>query len=157
MIDSFIKIIFDLFKPSIHNNINKAWKKGSENLHINLFLDKQILLQVLPSRHFIEKGIKFCNKNDMSIIHFFNKNKTNPFNKLEKFETRISEDKFIKFETKKNINFVRNIGNNPKVIENEIFKDIELYGLKEFEKGKIKVEFIDWKERNTKASIQQRI
>ena len=154
MIDTLIKSIVEFFKPSIHKIITKNWNKGAKNLHINLYLKDQILFQVIPSRYFKERGIKSLNELDMSIIHFFNKNKTITFDKLEKFKSRISKNGYIEFETKTNFNFVRNVGSNPRLIEKDIYKDIGLYGLMEFEKHKIKLEFIDFKEGKNKASIQ---
>ena len=147
MIDTLIKSIFELFKPSICSLIIKNQKKGAKNLHINLFLNNQILFQAMPSRHFKERGIESSNENDMAIVHFFNKNKIKTSDELEKFKSRISEKGFIEFETKQNINFIRNLGNNPRMIEKEIYKDIDLYSLREFEKDKIKIQFIDFKER----------
>ncbi len=145
MINTLIKSIAELFKPSLHKIITKNRNKGAKDLHINLYLKNQILFQAMASMHFKEKGIESSNENDMSIIHFFNKNKTITFDKLEKFKSRISENEFIEYETKQNLNFIRNLGNNPKMIEKEIYKDIELYSLRDYEKDNIKIEFIDFK------------
>jgi len=147
MVKTLMKVISGLFKPSIHKLILKNWNNGAKNLHINIFFKNQVLFQVMPARHFIDRGIELSNENDMIIIHFFNKNKTITFEKLEKFKSKIFKKGFIEFETKQNSNFVRNVGNDPKLIENEIYKDIELYSLREYEKENIKIEFMDFKER----------
>ena len=146
MISTLIKSITEFFKPPIHRIITKNWERGEKNLHINLYFRNQILFQVVPSKFHVKRGIKSLNENDMSILHFFNKNKTITFNKLEKFESRISENEFIRFESDGNINFIKSVGKCPKLIEKEISKDTELYSLRDYEKENLRVEFLGFKE-----------
>ena len=150
-----INVLINIFKPSISKKIKKCQKIGIKNLHINLYIKDIILFQAMPSRHFIEQGIIYSNENEMSIIHFFNK-KERTSKKYEKFIKRIKNIEFINFESKSNINYLINIGNDSKEIEKSILKHIDLYGLMEHEKEQIKFEFIDFKERK-KASSQHRI
>jgi hypothetical protein len=66
--------------------------------------------------------------NDFVAIHFFNKNKTLTFDKLEKFKTSNLKKDYLNYEAPKgNFNCLKIPGQNPGELEKEIhsnFKEI---------------------------------
>ncbi|WP_424000843.1 hypothetical protein [Maribacter sp. IgM3_T14_3] len=93
-----------------------------------IYIKDQILFQVMPAKNFKDKGLNAQNPNDFVAIHFFNKNKTLTFDKLEKFKSPDLEKEYFHYEEPKgNFNYLKIIGQNPIEIEKELyanFKDI---------------------------------
>lgn len=130
--------MFGLFKKKkksipempISEAIVECKKQGAKSVSINLYIEDQILFQVMLAKHFKAKGLESDNSDDMAIIHFFNKNKTLTLETWERFKSGKMENDFLHYEDPKGIfNYVKNIGDNPKNIEQAIQKDMTLYEL----------------------------
>lgn len=130
--------MFGLFKKKkkpihelpISEAIIECKKQGAENLGINLYIQDQILFQVMSAKHFEDKGLDLTNKDDMAAVHFFNKNKTLTQKTWEKFKSEKRENDFLYYEEPKGVfNYIKNIGNNPMTIEKEIKSQMEFYEL----------------------------
>ena len=116
--------------PSISEAILECKKRGFKNLSIQLYIENQILFQVELAKHYINKGLKTENNEDMVIIHFFNKNKTLTLNTWEKFKTKEVESLYFHYEEPKGVFiYLKNVGFNPKMIEEEIHREMLLYEL----------------------------
>ncbi len=124
----------------ISEAIIECKKQGAKSVAINLYIEEQILFQVMLAQHFTKKGLKTENSDDLAIVHFFNKNKTLTLDAWERFKLDKMENNFLHYEEPKGIFFyVKNIGRNPKSIEQEIQKDILLYELNN--ESKISIEY----------------
>lgn len=130
--------MFRLFKKKrkpihelpISEAIVECRRLGVDNLGINLYIEDQILFQVMPAKHFESKGLELINKDDMAVVHFFNKNKTLTQMTWEKFKFEKKENDFLHYEEPKNVfNYIMNIGNKPMTIEKEIQSQMKLYEL----------------------------
>jgi hypothetical protein len=119
-------------------------KKGPNNLHINIYVKNQILFQVMPAKNFVEKGLTAINPNDFVVAHFFNKNKTLTFDKLEKLNNpELSKDYMFYEEPKGNLIYLKIIGQNPIEIEKEIYANFkEVYELEDL--LEVTIDFIDY-------------
>jgi len=127
-------MIFDIFKKkkkndqSIAARLTDIMNQRPNNLHMMIYIKDQILFQVMPAKNFKDKGLNAQNPNDFVAFHFFNKNKTLTFDKLEKFKSPDLEKEYFHYEEPKgNFNYLKIIGQNPIEIEKEIyanFKDI---------------------------------
>ena len=110
--------------PELYNN------HGAKYLNIMLWIGDQILFQVIPAKHFIDKGIKSNSDKDLVVLHFFNKNKTNTIDTWEYFKN--NSDGYINFENPKgNENFIKLLGNNPKQIERLVNEEVIKYKIKD--------------------------
>ncbi len=143
-------MIFDIFKKkrrneqSIAARLTDILNKQPNNLHMMIYIKDQILFQVLPAKNFKDKGLTDPNPNDFVAIHFFNKNKTLTFDKLEKFESAdLKKDYFFYEEPKGNFNYIKIIGQNPTEIEKEIFANFkEIYELDDL--SEITIDYADY-------------
>lgn len=142
--------MFGLFKKKkksisempISEAIVECKKQGAKDVSINLYVDDQILFQVILAKHFTDKGLKSDNLNDMAIIHFFNRNRTLTLKTWEKFKSKEKENNFLHYEEPKGVfNYVKNIGINAKNIEEIIQNEILLYELTN--ESKISIEYTD--------------
>ena len=143
--------MFRLFKKkkksisemSISEAIIECIKKGAQNLHINLYIEDQILFQVMGAKHFKGKGLEMTNADDMAIVHMFDKKKTFALMTWENFKSEELGNKYVQNEELKGIyTYVKNIGNKPKDIEQIIQNEILLY--EAIEKSKISFEYVDY-------------
>ena len=55
--------MFGIFKrkkkqPGISEIIGQALAQGENGLHVNLYVDDQILFQVVPAKHYAKKGVE---------------------------------------------------------------------------------------------------
>lgn len=128
--------MFRLFKKKpisqlpISKAIVESKKNGAKDLSINLYIENQILFQVIMAKHFQENGLEIQSIDDMVIIHFFNKNKTLTINTWNKFKIEKLELEYLHYEKPKGVFFyLKNVGNNPKKIEDAIQKEILKYDL----------------------------
>jgi len=130
--------MFGLFKKkkksipemAISEAIVECKKQGAENLSINLYIEDQILFQVIMAKHFSNRGLETDNNEDMAVVHFFNKNKTLTIDTWEKFQQEKMENDFLHYEEPKGVFFyVKNIGDNPKNIEEAIKLEMLRYDL----------------------------
>jgi len=114
----------------ISEAIIECKKQGAENLGINLYIQDQILFQVMSAKHFEDKGLELTNKDNMATVHFFNKNKTLTQKTWEKFKSEKKENDFLHYEEPKGVfNYIKNIGNKPMTIEKEIKSQMKFYEL----------------------------
>ena len=130
--------MFGLFKKKqkpihelpISEAIVEFKRQGGENLGINLYIRDQILFQVMAAKHFEGKGLELANKDDMAAVHFFNKNKTLTQKIWEKFKSEKSGKDFLHYEEPEGVfYYIKNIGNIPVIIEQEIQSQMKLYEL----------------------------
>ena len=128
--------MFGLFKKKtisqlpISKAIVECKKNGAKDLSINLYIEDQILFQVIMAKHFQENGLETQSIDDMAIIHFFNKNKTLTINTWNKFKIEKLELEYLHYEKPKGVFvYLKNVGNNPKKIEDAIQKEILKYDL----------------------------
>ena len=86
--------MFGLFKKKkksipempISEAIIECKKQGAKSVSINLYIEDQILFQVMLAKHFKGKGLESDNSDDMAVVHFFNTNKTLTHDTWEKFK-----------------------------------------------------------------------
>lgn len=109
-----------------------------------IYIKDQILFQVMPAKNFEDKGLITSNPNDFVIIHFFNKNKTLTFDKLEKFKSPDIDKEYFHYEEPKgNFNYLKIIGQSPTEIEKEIYANFrEIYDLDDL--SKISIDYADY-------------
>ena len=124
----------------ISEAIVECKKQGAKNLSINLYIEDQILFQVMLAKHFTNRGLELSHPEDMAIVHFFNKNKTLTLETWGKFKSEKMEHIFLHYEQPKGVfHYVKNIGTNPKNIEKAIRNEILLYELTS--ESKISIEY----------------
>lgn len=118
--------MFGLFKrkkkqPGVSDVIRQALTQGEIGLHINLYVDDQILFQVVPAEHYGERGIEENDLNGFIELHFFNKNKTLTIEN-EQFAKELSDLGTLTYfeEPKGNHNYIQAIGRIPEEIEKTI-------------------------------------
>ncbi len=143
-------MIFDIFKKkrrneqSVASKLTEILNQRPDNLHIIIYIKDQILFQILPAKNFQDKGLNATNPNDFVSIHFFNKNKTFTFDKLDKFKSSdFEKDYFFYEEPKGNFNYLKVLGQNPSEIEIEIYSNFkEIYELDDL--SEISLEYADY-------------
>lgn len=143
-------MIFDIFKKkkrndqSIATRLTDILNQQPNNLHMMIYIKDQILFQVMPAKNFIEKGLTATNPNDFVTVHFFNKNKTLTFDKLEKFKNADLEKEYFYYEEPKgNFNYLKVVGQNPTEIEKEIYANFkEIYELDDL--SEITIDYADY-------------
>ena len=119
-----------IYELPISEAIVECKRQGAEDLGINLYIEDQILFQVMSAKHFESKGLEFTHKDDMAIVHFFNKDKTLTQKAWDKFKSEKKENDFLHYEDPKGVFFyVKNIGSKPVTIEKEIQSHMKLYEL----------------------------
>ena len=128
-------------QPGISEMIRQALAQGETNLHVNLYVDDQILFQVVPAMHYAERGLNDKELKGFIELHFFHKNKT--ITKAnESFAKKLSTNGVLTyFENPKGIhNYINAIGIDPEEIEKVINKRIdEMYS--NIEKNRISIEY----------------
>lgn len=121
--------------------IRQALAQGETNLHVNLYVDDQILFQVVPAMHYAERGLNDKELKGFIELHFFHKNKT--ITKAnESFAKKLSTNGVLTyFENPIGIhNYINAIGIDPEEIEKVINKRIdEMYS--NIEKDRISIEY----------------
>jgi len=143
-------MIFDIFKKKKRNDQSIAAKltdilnQRPKNLHMLIYIKDQILFQLMPAKNFLEKGLNAKDPNDFVAIHFFNKNKTLTYDKLEKFKNPdLEKDYFYYEEPKGNFNYLKIVGQNPTEIEKEIYANFqEIYDLDDL--SEIMIDYADY-------------
>ncbi|QGY44716.1 hypothetical protein GM418_13880 [Maribellus comscasis] len=143
-------MIFNIFKKDRRNNqsiairLTEILNQQPNNLHLMFYIKDQILFQVMPAKNFQNKGLKILDPNDFVAIHFFNKNKTLTFDKLEKFKNSDFEKEYHFYEEPKgNFNYLKIIGQEPSEIEKEVFRNFkEIYELDDL--SEISIEYADY-------------
>jgi len=129
--------MFSIFKKkkkqlTIADVIKNSLSQKKLNLQIDLYVDDQILFQVVPAKHYTNNGLTENELNGFLEIHFFNKNKTHTLENQEKANQLSKIGELIYYEEpKENHNYIKPIGNNPEIIEiiiknriKEIYPDI---------------------------------
>lgn len=112
----------------IADAIIECKKLGVSELGINLYIEDQILFQVMLAKHFTRKGLELNNEDDLAVVHFFNKNKTLTLDTWESFKTHQRENEFLFYEEPTGVfNYIKNIGNIPSEIEKEVHQQMKLY------------------------------
>jgi len=143
--------MFGLFKKKkksipempISEAIVECKKQGAKNLSINLYIEDQILFQIMSAKVFEDKGLIVNNPEDMAVVHFFNKNKTFTLITWEKFKVEQKENDYLHYEKPKGIfYYIKNIGDKPMTIELEIQNEIKLYNLSN--NSKISIEYVGY-------------
>lgn len=143
-------MIFDIFKKkgrydhSIAAKLTEILNQRPNNLHMMIYIQDQILFQVMPAKNFNDEGLNASNPNDFVALHFFNKNKTLTFDKLDKFKSPDFEKQYFYFEKPKgNFNYVKILGQNPNEIEKEIEANFrEIYELADL--SEITIDYADY-------------
>ena len=138
-----------LFKSNLNQldkiakNIKKLNQKGANNLHVDLYLNGQILFQIMPSNNFAEDGLNY-NYGDFSIVHFFNNDKDLTHKTWNKFKNDRMNEKFFYFEKPKGVHiYIQNIRRGDTLFQEKINKAIELYKEDTLDK-KIEIEYVDY-------------
>ena len=112
---------------SIADKLRNIQQQRPKNLHITIYIKDQVLFQIMPARHFEQHGLEPKDFDSLVVVHFFNKNKTSTFDKLNKFKNTDLGRQHLYFEEPKgNHNYVKEIGNDPQLIQdvvNEYLKD----------------------------------
>ncbi len=115
--------MFGIFKkkkkqPGISDVVGQALTQRENGLHVNLYVDDQILFQVVPAKNYAERGIEGGDLKGLAELHFFNKSKTLTIDN-EQFAKELSDKGILKyFEEPKGIhNYIQPIGKNPVEIE----------------------------------------
>lgn len=123
--------MFGFFKrkkrqPSISDALRFALQQEANRLHLDLYIDHQILFQVVPAKHYAQRGISGSDLDGFVEIHFFHKNKTLTLG-FEPLAKELAErGEFIHFEEPKgNHNYMRAIGKVPKVLEDQIHERLK--------------------------------
>lgn len=143
-------MIFDIFKKkrgknqSISTRLTAILNQQPNNLHIMIYIKEQILFQLMPAKNFIGKGLSAKNTNDFVVVHFFSRNRTLTFDKLEKFKkTNLGKEYFYYEEPKGNFNYLKIVGQKPAEIEKEIYANFkEIYELDDL--SEITIEYTDY-------------
>ncbi|MDF4201593.1 hypothetical protein PXD56_01415 [Maribacter sp. SA7] len=143
-------MIFDIFKKkrtndqSVAARLTDIMNQRPNNLHMVIYIKDQILFQVMPAKNFKDKGLNAQNPNDFVAIHFFNKNKTLTFDKLEKLKSLDLEKDYFRYEDPQgNFNYLKIIGQNPIEIEKEIYANFkDIYELDDFKE--ITINYADY-------------
>ena len=143
-------MIFDIFKKkkrndqSIATRLTDILNQRPNNLHIMIYIKDQILFQLMPAKNFTDKGLTATDSNDFVVIHFFNKNKTFTYGKLEKFKNPDLEKEYFYYEEPKgNYNYLKIVGQNPIEIEKEIYANFkEIYELDDL--SAITIDYADY-------------
>ena len=126
---------------AIAKTILRYRAQGINNIDINFYIADQILFQVLPAHHFKEKGLNVNSPEEMAVVHFFNKNKTHTYYAWDAFKDATHTEAFLTYEEPKGIFFyLKNIGHQPKAIEQEILHQITHYRLSDY--SKISVQYV---------------
>ena len=143
-------MIFDFFKKkrrhsdSISARLTDILSQNPNNLHVLIYIKNQILFQVMPAKNFVHNGLIVKDPNDFVALHFFNKNKTLTFDKLEKFKSPHLEKQYFNYEGPKgNFNYLKILGQDPDHIEREIFANFQnIYELDDL--SDIKIDYVDY-------------
>ena len=141
--------MFGIFKrkkkqPGISEIIGQALAQGENGLHVNLYVDDQILFQVVPAKHYAKKGVEGEDLKGFIELHFFNKNKTLTIAN-EQFIKELSDKGILKyFEEPKGVhNYIRAIGKIPIEIEKVINERIRtIYS--NIESERIRIEYVGY-------------
>ncbi|MFK7784317.1 MAG: hypothetical protein AB8B56_04325 [Crocinitomicaceae bacterium] len=113
---------------SISKVILESRSQRIEKLCIDLWIKDQILFQVMPCSEMGEYLSSVGSSHDLGILHFFNKNKTHTTDSWEYFKDNYERLGLIFVEKPNNYHFFsKNIGSDPKNIELEIHRSIDLY------------------------------
>lgn len=139
MFSFFRKRKKDITKLPIAEAIPVLYKdQGFRKINIMLWTGDQILFQVNSAEYYVERGIQPCSDKDMVIIHFFNKNKTNTLDAWETFKKHSEE--YINYEHPKGVdNYVKQAGDDPKMIDFLIQEEIKKYNIPDL--SSIKVQY----------------
>lgn len=128
-------------KPRISEVIEQALLQGETGLQVNLYVDNQILFQVVPAKYYAQKGVKEEDLNGFIEHHFFTKKS------LTKENEQFAKEHFDKgiltyYEEPKGVhNYIRAIGKNPDEIERIINESIRtIYS--NIDSQRISIEFI---------------
>ena len=114
-------------KQNLAQDIRNFLAINPANPQIDIWIDDQILFQVMRCRVFNDRDFEH-DRNDFAIAHFFNKNKTYTLNAWKKFQTDEQEKKLVYYEEPKGVhNYLKNIGSNPEIMEQEINEAIAYY------------------------------
>ena len=143
-------MLFDFFKKKRRNNhlfadqLTKVLNQQPNNLHVMIYIKDQILFQLMPAKNFLNKGLESSNPMDLVAIHFFNKNKTLTFDKLDKFKgPKLKKEYFFFEDPIGNYNYLKILGQDPQVIEKELYRNFkEIYELDNLED--ISIEYVDY-------------
>ncbi len=139
--------MFGIFKSKkkqsgISDVIKQALAQGETGLYVNLYVDDQILFQVVPAKHYTQRGIKGEYLSGFIELHFFNKNKTLTI-EHEQFAKELSNKGTLTyFEEPQGIhNYIQAIGKVPEEIEKIINERIKtMYSTIESER--ISIEYV---------------
>lgn len=134
----------NISESNIAETLNFIFKHGKSGLHIILYVDDQVLFQIIPAHHYVSKGIAESDSHGFIEIHFFNKNKTLTIANEQQVKEYAHEGRFIYFEEPKGIhNYIRAIGVNPVDIEQVIYDRINtIYS--NIEKQRIYIDYVKY-------------
>ena len=128
----------------IHSDLLRIFQLKPNNLHIDIFIDDQILFQVMAAKNFSSHGFQHQDPDDYTEIHFFNKNKTKTIDAQYNIKnTDLAKAYYYYEEPKGNHNFLRAIGKDPDKIAHTIMDRFKvIYGLKEL--SSIRIDYNDY-------------
>lgn len=141
--------MFGIFKrktkqSGISDVIEQALAQGENDLHVNLYVDDQILFQVVPAKHYAKRGIEGEDLKGFIELHLFNRNKSLTIEN-EQFAKELSDKGVLKyFEEPKGIhNYIQAIGKIPVEIEKIIYERIRtIYS--NIEAERIRIEYVGY-------------
>src|SRR5690625_2019676 len=118
--------MFRIFKRKkqqsrISDVIGQILAQGEDGVHINLYVDDQILFQVVPAKHYGERGIGREDLKGFIELHFFNKNKTLTIEN-EQYVKKLADKGILNyFEEPEGIHcYIQAIGKTPMEFEKTI-------------------------------------
>lgn len=114
-------------KSNLAENIREFISHKPANPQMDIWIDDQILFQVMRCSVFKNHDFEH-ERDDFVIAHFFNKNKTYTLNTWKKFRTDEQKKKLVYFEEPRGVHhYLKNIGSNPELMEQEINNAIAYY------------------------------
>lgn len=149
VIEEYENLMFGLFKrkkkqPGISDVIRQALTMGETGLHVNLYVDDQILFQVVHAKDYAQRGIKKGDLDGFIELHFFNKNKTLTIDNEQIAKALADKGTLTHFEEPKGIhNYIQAIGKIPDEIEKTINERIRtMYS--NIDSERISIEYIEY-------------
>ena len=124
--------MFNIFKRKktflFKKDLKKLQNSGYKNIGVTIYKNEQVLVQIMLSKHFENKSLECNSDKELCLIIDFNKNRTETWSDFKNNGISQKLNDFVYFEEPKGIHcYVKNIGQNPKEIEdymNQIISEV---------------------------------